>query len=320
MTAISTDAQGHRPPDDSESGSTQMFCIGPPGRGALEVVARHPTGTSEVPDSVADGFTISDIRVRAASVRGLAHRHEGTARQDAYAVMTSPDDAFLAMAVCDGVGSAVLSHRAAAAACRTAVDLAVLAATDSGLAALDWQAVVTAASDAVVLDWSAAMGIDSGLDEPSVRARVARTMATTLTVAVTSIQPVDGGWTAAIATVGDSPGWIVHGDEWRPATAGKTGDDEKILVTTTASLPAAPAQVMTFEHRLLPGDVLLLMSDGVGNPLGAADGEVGQQLARWWSEPPDQFTFAAQVAFARQTFVDDRTCVAAWYPAVQGAV
>ena len=53
------------------------------------------------------------------------------------------------------------------------------------------------------------------------------------------------------------------------------------------------------------------MSDGVGNPLSYGP-DVRAALAQWWARPPDPFTFAAQVGFAKRTHIDDRTAVGIW--------
>jgi len=54
------------------------------------------------------------------------------------------------------------------------------------------------------------------------------------------------------------------------------------------------------------------MTDGVGVPLELA-AEVRDTLAQWWASPPDVFTFARQVGFARKTHMDDRTVVGIWF-------
>jgi hypothetical protein len=59
-----------------------------------------------------------------------------------------------------------------------------------------------------------------------------------------------------------------------------------------------------------PGEVLVLMSDGVGDPLVDGAGEVGRVLSGAWRRPPRDVDFAAQVGFAKRTYDDDRTVVA----------
>jgi hypothetical protein len=49
----------------------------------------------------------------------------------------------------------------------------------------------------------------------------------------------------------------------------------------------------------------------VSNPLKWSH-DVQEVLAGWWMQPPDPFTFAAQVGFARKSHMDDRTVVGIW--------
>jgi hypothetical protein len=64
--------------------------------------------------------------------------------------------------------------------------------------------------------------------------------------------------------------------------------------------------------ELGPQDVLVLMTDGVGDALGDGTGPVGDFLAERWRVPPTNLEFAAHVDFQRNTFDDDRTVVALW--------
>jgi hypothetical protein len=54
------------------------------------------------------------------------------------------------------------------------------------------------------------------------------------------------------------------------------------------------------------------MSDGVGDPLGEADDDVGRTLGRAWARPPLQHRFTAQIGFGRKGFDDDRTVIGVW--------
>ncbi|WP_068425013.1 hypothetical protein [Piscicoccus intestinalis] len=69
---------------------------------------------------------------------------------------------------------------------------------------------------------------------------------------------------------------------------------------------------MVVETTLGDGAALVLMTDGVGDPLGSGAGEVGTTLAQLWSRPPHPVEFAAQVAFGRKTFDDDRAALVVW--------
>jgi hypothetical protein len=79
------------------------------------------------------------------------------------------------------------------------------------------------------------------------------------------------------------------------------------------ALPMVPRQMPApMRTRVRAGEVLVLMSDGIGDALGAGTGEVGRFLAEVWREPPSPMNFAAQAEFARKSFDDDRTAIAFW--------
>jgi hypothetical protein len=116
-------------------------------------------------------------------------------------------------------------------------------------------------------------------------------------------------------SLGDTSAWQLRPDREMPweslrevKNAGST-----IASSATAAVPLIPRQLPPpVSARLCPGEALVLMSDGVGDPLGGGTGEVGASLASAWRLPPDPLNFAAQVGFARRTFDDDRTVVAIW--------
>jgi hypothetical protein len=63
---------------------------------------------------------------------------------------------------------------------------------------------------------------------------------------------------------------------------------------------------------LAPGEVLLVGTDGFGDPLGAGDGAVGALFAGALRVPPPPLGLAHLLDFSRETFDDDRTLVAVW--------
>jgi hypothetical protein len=116
-----------------------------------------------------------------------------------------------------------------------------------------------------------------------------------------------------LARVGDCSAWLLRADgSWAPQQAIKNADEE-IHTSATAALPvlggALPPPVRT---ALRPGEALVLMSDGVGDPLVDGAGEVGRVLSGAWRRPPRDVDFATQVGFAKRTYDDDRTVVAVW--------
>jgi hypothetical protein len=58
--------------------------------------------------------------------------------------------------------------------------------------------------------------------------------------------------------------------------------------------------------------VLLVGTDGFGDPLGDGDGKVGQLFAEHLKMPPPPRALAHLLDFSRETFDDDRTLLAIW--------
>jgi hypothetical protein len=60
--------------------------------------------------------------------------------------------------------------------------------------------------------------------------------------------------------------------------------------------------------------VLLIATDGIGDPLGTGQGGVGNLFREVLTKPtpPSLIEFAHAVDFSRETFDDDRTLVAVW--------
>ena len=135
-------------------------------------------------------------------------------------------------------------------------------------------------------------------------------MATTA-VAIHACQ--DGtDWVGEVAWVGDSSFWHLDdaGSWWLLAPPGAAEDAEAYHSGRVSPLPSADGECAAAGFRLT-GGALFMMTDGVGNPLLWGP-DVRDTLAQWWAMPPDPFTFAAQVGFARRTHVDDRTVVGIW--------
>ncbi|MCK8672241.1 protein phosphatase 2C domain-containing protein [Rhodococcus sp. HM1] len=296
---------------DVEFDHPEPYTIGDPGRSYSEIGGGKPFPSAMPPDSVCDAFDHQGWALRAASVRGLMHRSDGSPRQDAYAVRYSPDKDRLVVAVCDGVGSAPESHVASDMAANFLVDRAV----DAGTLINDdwWTEVFHDASDAL-----AAAARNAGASDPS-PAGVRQVMATTAILAAVDNVSVAGPWTVQYAGVGDSSLWLtdVSTDEdtsWIPILGGKhTGDG--IATNRTSALPVYEKTcVQPEQFILLEGQLLLVCTDGVGDAFGSGMGEVAQTLRRSWMNPPTALNFAAQVSFGRRRLLDDRTGVALWAP------
>ena len=118
---------------------------------------------------------------------------------------------------------------------------------------------------------------------------------------------------AICRAVGDSDIWIARGRKWQPLFPVKN-QGRLIASSAVDTVPGNRKPPTVVKASLEPGDLFVLMSDGVGDPLGDGEGDVGEFLADAWRRPPAPLEFAAQVQFRRRTFTDDRTVVALWIP------
>ena len=264
------------------------------------------------PDTIVDGWSTEHLTMRLASVRGYAHRYRGTPRQDAAVVACDPSSGGVAVAVADGVSSAPHSHYGATAACWTATD-AIARQLAAGQSPVDWIAVIKSAAAAVMARGRTLLR--NPRPDPEA---VEELLATTLTAGC--ITPTAQGLMASVVQVGDSGGWLLHGGRYRPVLAPKNDRHAEVISSAVAPLPRVPARVKPVTVQLPAGSVLLLGTDGFGDPLGDGSGMVGQLFAEQLSSPPPAGAFAHLLDFSRETFDDDRTLVAVWpQPPDEGA-
>ncbi|WP_158075702.1 protein phosphatase 2C domain-containing protein [Actinokineospora bangkokensis] len=291
-------------------GGFEPYSVGDPGRAASMVVPLPDTENWHRRDSVFDGFTLHLPQerpaavVRAASIRGLAHRASGKPRQDEYAYQLSQDGRFLVLCVADGISSGARSHQAAEVAARTGVALVAKELTSTPPDSLDWDHLVREVAGHIVK--FARTRLPGG--EELTPEQVVSVMGTTATYAVLDLLSLE----VDAVMVGDTSIWVLTRDQWVPLTAVKNADSD-IATSAVEALPVVTARGRTpLRSRLRPGEALVLMSDGVGDPLGRGTGAVGRFLAGAWQNPPHEIDFAAQVAFSKRSFDDDRTVVAVW--------
>jgi Protein phosphatase 2C len=242
--------------------------------------------------------TVPGMVIRAAAVRGLLHRFNGTVGQDAFALaqrVAEGSPAQVIAVVCDGVGALGRSDEAARLVSRCLADL--------GAAGDSWPGAFARANEAVRA--LAKEAVSCGTADPDTDG-----MATTAMAA--AVYRVLDEWRITGAWVGDSTLWHLSGDGQWTALAGLADKDDEAAFHSTGvrPLPSAEGTCATGDFSVRSG-AIFLMSDGVGNPLHWSS-EVRETLARWWLRPPDPFTFAAQVGFARRSHIDDRTVVGIW--------
>ncbi|PBC39527.1 hypothetical protein CJ179_36540 [Rhodococcus sp. ACS1] len=307
---------GHRVSQDALaddlSALPEPYTIGDPGRSYGEIGGNEPLAEPAPPDTVCDAFDFGGWAVRAASVRGLSHRYDGSVRQDAYAVRYSAGTGRLVVAVCDGVGSAPHSHVAAAAAADFLVD--ELVGVDLEVSEPFWTGLFRDASEHVN-----AVARRHGVKDGTL-ADVRNLMATTALVAVIDTAAEDN-WTVTCAGVGDSSLWLGRTDRspgapasWSALLGGKTPSTD-VTSTTTSALPISKhTAVEPLQVILESAAVLLLCSDGIGDALGDGTNQVARTLGDQWASPPTALNFAAQASFGKRGLFDDRTGIAIWSP------
>jgi hypothetical protein len=139
-------------------------------------------------------------------------------------------------------------------------------------------------------------------------------MGTTATILVCEAAPAGATRAVYIAWMGDSPVWLIDNSQWHCLTEIKNAgrDVASSSVAALPHLPGDPLQLPTSCYAIPVDGCLLVMTDGVGDPLGDGRGEVARVLAGEWTQPPALFRFAEQVAFGRKSYDDDRTVVGIW--------
>lgn len=256
------------------------------------------------PDTVIDGWSSDQLTVRGASLRGHFHRYNGAPRQDDFAVHQLADGRVIAL-VADGVSESLQSHLGATAAVRAAarwLTMNVASTTDE----TDWLGLVKDAAWA--LAEQARVTFELADPDP---AMALKHMSTTLICAV--VEPSgEGSWRASIIGVGDSGAWLLRDGEFVPLLGGKAVGSGGISSSAVAGLPKVPSSLEPAVVEFQRGQVLLLGTDGIGDPLGSGYGGVGNLFRELLTrpEPPSLIEFAHAVDFSRETFDDDRTLVA----------
>ncbi|AGL18928.1 hypothetical protein L083_5418 [Actinoplanes sp. N902-109] len=264
---------------------------------------RPSTATSYRPDVIADGWATDHFVVRLASVRGYDHRYSGAPRQDDVAVAHHARTGAVMFAVADGVSAAPLSHLGATAACRAAIS-AIGAGLDSPHRRVDWQELVQLAAWQICEQARLALGL------PEVDRQAAdEQMATTLVAGL--VLPTQEGPEVHLVQVGDSSAWRLRGDDYYCLLDAKYNPDAAVFSSAVSALPRVP-RVQPSVGPLSPRDVLLVGTDGFGDPLGSGRGAVGAHFARSLAEVPAVLKFAHDLDFSRETFDDDRTLLAIW--------
>ena len=264
-----------------------------------------------VADTALDFLTIGPLEIRACSSRGWSHRHKGTPRQDAYSLLVGED--IVVIAVADGVSEGEHSQVAADTAARATVKLAADQIAKKG--SVDWLQLSRRVALRIVEEAEYRQIVPTPEPDADINDRVKACrakMSTTLIAAVIQQTPDSDGFAVEVGVVaGDSAAYqrSVGGETLDPVGGGKA--DGTISSTTVKPLPG-PANPESIQLHLKPGELLLLGTDGIGDPVGDGTNEVGRELAHRWAEPPTIDKFLLDVNVYRRTFDDDRTAVGLW--------
>jgi hypothetical protein len=255
-------------------------------------------------DTVFDGWSTDDFTLRLASVRGYSHRYNGLPRQDDAEVAFHQDSGTVLFAVADGVSSASLAHVGATTACSVAIDV-MRWQLDSDRHEIDLPYVVKVTSGQLAARASAYLR-----QESPAPTEIEKLLATTLVTGY--VRQTHDGTVGSIVQIGDSGGWILRNGRYFPVVPPKNDPEADVITSAVSPLPRVPADLIPADF-LLPHDaVLLIGTDGFGDPLGDGDGKVGQLFAEHLWAPPPPRALAHLLDFSRDTFDDDRTLLALW--------
>ena len=284
---------------------TQAPTVGDVLQDAVPVLAGHDL--DRLPSVRADGGLLGPLWLSAASRAGRSHlagsNGSGTSGQDAYCFGLSDDSAVAVIAVADGLGSHVHSHRGASAAviaaCQFLVSNAVRDLLDGPAGPFDLE---DGAAESFDLIGAAVTQVANEIGDD---ARVA----TTLVAAVIDLRHADRR--AVLFRVGDSNAFVLVEDRF----VGKTVFPSKLdgpANQVSASFPSATALHGTEAFRMprFPArSVLVLASDGVADDIAASPA-----LRRWfesrWTQRLDATAMADTLAYRRRGSIDDRTALA----------
>lgn len=258
------------------------------------------------PDVVIDGWSTDAITLRGVSQRGHLHRYNGAPRQDDFAAHHLSDGRVIVV-VADGVSQAPQSHIGASTATKQAAEWLYCNLGDD-IAETDWMTLFK--STAWALIERAQTLLDLTAPDPL---RAEEQLATTLVCAV--VEPTaDATLRAHLVGVGDSVAWVLSAGQFVQILGGKSLPASGIASSSVVGLPRVPTDVTPVVVEFANNEVLLIGTDGIGDPLGTGQGGVGNLLREVFDrpQPPSLIEFAHAVDFSRETFDDDRTLVAVW--------
>jgi serine/threonine protein phosphatase PrpC len=254
----------------------------------------------------ADGGESADFVVMAASVAGVGHRLAGRRCEDAYA-WALPVPGRLALVIADGVSTAGRGGEGADLAVSAVCDHLVSNGGGDGWGEMECEAGLRAASAELVR-----VGGASAIE-----------FSTTLVVALLS--STEEGAEVALARVGDSSAFVFQEGKWSELFPDPDEQDMRGLVVEVLPLGSRPGagSIETSSVTLLADSALVLLTDGVADPLRDGPGTVAPALAEtlqsMFSGDLAPLDLAAAADFSRRGCLDDRTVLVAWARAPAGA-
>ncbi|MFB6773398.1 protein phosphatase 2C domain-containing protein [Streptomyces sp. NPDC056337] len=308
--------------------------------------AADPDGLDDlVPDTVLDGARYGTCTLRAVSVRGDSARYRGEPRRDALLVARfgAGEHALVLVAMATGTRATAGAHRAAAEVCRwigaavgrsharLAEDLRAARRGDlkSGLHRLTDRSLGRLRAGA------AEQGLSPQEYAASLRCLILPADPACRTRVFFGVGPGgllrlrDGAWRDMEPTAGDVTGEPVLGfgslPRGTPADRpSETPDGDRLTMDLGVTAPPGPYDApppdepprRPFRFRASvarPGDVLLMCTTGLAEPM-LTEPELGGLLARRWTgrTPPGLGDFLADTGVRVKGYADDRTAAAVW--------
>ena len=268
-------------------------------------------------DITCDIGTFGSSAIAAASLRGNKHKLDAKPCQDAFNVQSALDKSgakYVVSVLCDGMSSARYSHYGARRTSQVLSDALCRIIENSHIVDIEFVNAnieqVLESCRQMVLPKEIDLFGASGIDPNDV---VDSDFNTTVTFLIAPSGPGESNSKAIVGCIGDSPIFVLHGAEGVWEQIGVIDSADELVNPATAAFPGSIA-IAIDELELHKGDVLVAMSDGVGNFINVRGNQtlLGTYLAKQWSTPVNMATFVNDVSFDMKSADDDRTVIAIW--------
>jgi len=268
-------------------------------------------------DITCDIGTFGSSAVAAASLRGNKHKLDAKPCQDAFNVQSALDKSgakYVVSVLCDGMSSARYSHYGARRTSQVLSDALCRIIENSYSVDIEFVKAnieqVLESCRQKVLPTEVDLFGASGIDPNDV---VDSDFNTTVTFLIAPSSPGEFNSKAIVGCIGDSPVFVLHSALGVWEQIGVIDSADELVNPATAAFPGSIA-IAIDELELHKGDVLVAMSDGVGNFINVRGNQtlLGTYLAKQWSTPVNMATFVNDVSFDMKSADDDRTVIAIW--------